>query len=152
MAISSVSAAKAALFALCQTLYASQSPEVLVFYGLPGTFESTDIVAVTDVVTSVMRPTMGGNRSREENSQLTVVVSIFRPGDQTQQQQATERAYALVNLLAQYFRSTPNETLSGTSRDVWVESYELTESDDPQIISRGRQATIVVSVRALARI
>lgn len=152
MAVSSVSSAKAALYALCQTLYAGQAPEVTVTYGLPGTFLATDIVAVTDVDTRVSRPTMGGNRSREEDSTFVVVISVFRFGDQTQQQVATERAFELMNLLAQHFRSAPNETLGATSRDVWVESYSLTESDDPEVIAKGRHSSVAVNVRALARI
>lgn len=153
MAGTSAIAIKSALVAVLSTLYAPETPAVQVTYGMPGTWQGSDIVAVTDIDTEISRPTMGTARSREEESSVTVVVSVFRSGtDADLQQNATERAYALADLLQQRFRTAPNETLGGACREAWVSNMSLQEADDPEIIAKGRSATVIATVMCRARI
>jgi len=81
---------------------------------------------------------------------------VYRPGDQSQQQDATERAYAMCDDLTEYLRTAPNEALGGACREARVTSHELVESavtvpGDPSRVT-GRTAEIEAVVTSTARV
>ena len=103
----------------------------------------------------VTRPTMGTNRSREETVETDVTFSVFMPGADEAQRDATERAYAMALQLDERLRSAPNEALSGACRDAWTVRGELVESrytSSPGGGSvSGRLAELTVVVVTVAR-
>lgn len=153
---SSAPAVKAALKAQLATLF---PPPVVVSYGLPGAHIPDEIIVVGDQNVEVGRPTMGTARSREEVVETVVTVSIYRTGDETVQQVATERAWEVFDSLSQWFRTKPNETLGGACREAWVTSGALVESvvheqgteDGDDLYPMGRAADLTVVVTSLNR-
>lgn len=153
---SSPSGVKAGLFTLAGTLYGSYD-DLLVSYGMPdGNFQANDIVAVLDQRLEVTRPTMATSRPREEQVQTLVLFSCWRAGPGADvQRTATERAWALFDVLADHFRTSPNETLSGACREAWVVSGELRESktysrENPEHVT-GRVTDLTAVVTSKAR-
>jgi hypothetical protein len=119
---------KTALVAALTALYADMTPPPLVSYGDPGKYQPNQIVAVMGTSTLNERPVMSPARPREEIMAVEVVFSVFAPGTETQQETATEAAYVLHDRLADFFKTKPNETLSGACREAWVSGHDLTES------------------------
>lgn len=146
---SAAPAAKAALVSMMTTALSAQS--VRVFYGHPGFIPDGDIVAVTNVIgEQEPGPLRAAPATREETLRLIVVVSCYRGGGTGAQQAATERAFALLALVESAIRT--DVTLGGTVRMAQVESFELDEPDDPDILAKGRVAEISVVVRASQRV
>ena len=149
----SAPAVKAALVAACEVLFPAPA---LVSYGRPGTYQPDEIVAVMGQRTVNTRGAMSPARQREETVETVVVFSVYRPGDQSQQQDATERAYAMCDDLTEYLRTSPNEALGGACREARVTSHELVESavtvpGDPSRVT-GRTAEIEAVVTSTARV
>ena len=144
--MNSAPAVKSALVALMNALWDAPT---LVTYGAPGSYLPDEIAAVMGQRIEVTRPTMGTNRSREET------VSVFMPGADEAQRDATERAYAMALQLDERLRSAPNEALSGACRDAWTVRGELVESrytSSPGGGSvSGRLAELTVVVVTVAR-
>jgi hypothetical protein len=143
---SAAPAAKAALVAMLRTALAAESVQVT--YGHPGLTVVEDLVAVMGVsCEQAPGPMRAGPRPRDETLRLTVVISCYRGGDQ--QEAASDRAFALLGLAEDALMSDP--TLSGTVRWAQLESYDLAEADDPDLMAAGRIAEISAVVRAEAR-
>jgi hypothetical protein len=113
----SVTAVWTNLYAVCQSLF---PPPVLVSFGDPGAYQPDVIVAVMGGQIPVARPTMGTNRSREKTVTMDVIISVFVAGGDPSQTSAWTTAQAMSDLLEAYFRTSPNETLSGACREAWV--------------------------------
>lgn len=123
---SAAPAVKAGLVAACRVVYADTS--ALVTYGLPGTSRPDEIVAVMGATTNVERGAMAPARRRREEVETVVVISVSRSGNESVQQVVTERAYELLDLLVEYLRVSPNESLGGACREARVTEHELEES------------------------
>ncbi len=150
MATSKGKVVKANLFALCQSLY----PEpVLVSYGLPSTDQPSDIVAICEAGTadpergSQEAKTYGTNRSREETTFVSVLISSWR--GTSDQQVVSELVFDAMALLENALRSDP--TINGAVREADVEGWSLTETDFSDLAD-GRYAEISVLIRARHRI
>ena len=142
--------AKAALHTMLAAAYATHAPAVQVSYGHPGPTVVEDLVAVTSVTAEQEPgPMRVGPRTREESLRIGVVISCYRGGGADVQQTVTEQAYALLTILEDALAVDP--TIAGTVRWGQVESYELTEADDPDVLARGRVTEITVTVQASAR-
>jgi len=141
-------AVKAALFALCQTLYPAP---IQVAYGHPGTDLESDIVSVGSVRATQKIATMSPQRNREETISVDVVFSSFAGGGPEVQQTVTERAYALCALLENYLQTT-DYTLSGTARLARVTGADLYESDDAELLALGRLSELTATVHVEVRI
>jgi hypothetical protein len=97
---------------------------------------------------------MSSLRAREET--LNATVEIYVGSGDTDQQTVTERAYTLLGVLDDYLQDpgvtgSTQTTLGGAVRHAWLSSHELTETDDPEDLTRGRFARITATVTARAR-
>ena len=150
--MSAVPAAKAARISALTGMFPAP---VLVSYGPPGSYQPDVIVAVMDARSGVERPVMGPARPKEETSDIDVVFSVWRAGTESVQQAATEQAFTMLKTFTDWFKTAPNESLSGACRDSWVSSYDLQESAslDPQSgAPTGRIAEVTATVTIKARI
>lgn len=143
---------KAALVEALTTLLETPNGDLVVTYGLPGQRQPAEIVAVLDQRTEIDRPTHGPSRSREDTVATEVRVSVYRPGDETVQKLVTDRAWEIVDAIAQHFRARPAETLGGVCRDAWVSGADSTEGlvRDVDVVE-GRLCEIAVTVTTQAR-
>lgn len=141
---------KAAIYAAAQSIYSSPT---LVTYGGPGSYKPDEIVAVMGQRTVNAMGPMSSARKRDENVETVVVISVYRAGSETVQQAATERAYALLDLLVEYVRT--HETLGVTGcREARVTEHEL---DEVTTYSRenkptGRASSIAAVVTTTTRV
>ena len=149
MSTSSAATLKAALYSVCQTLYANS--EVFVSYGHPGTVNVNDIVSIGRVSGRQDYATMSPSRSREEELTLEVMYSVFRGGDMSQEQVAVERAYALLAQLETYCRTT-DTTLGGVVRWCMLTDHSCESSADPDIVTVGRIAELTATFTAHVRL
>jgi hypothetical protein len=127
---------------------------VLVSFGDPGSYQPSAIVAIMDTTTQISRPTLGPNRSREMAAEVSVIISVYAEGDESTQQVSTDAAFALLTLLEQNLRTSPNERLGGASRDAWVSKADpiATVATDPESgAPTGRVTEIHVIVTTLIR-
>ena len=150
MATSKGKILKANLFTLCQSLF---PPPVLVSYGLPTNDQPNDIVAITEAGTadqergSQEARTYGTNRSRDETTYISILISSWR--GTTDQQIVTELVFDAMATIETSLRSDP--TIGGAVREADIDAWALTETDF-QDLSQGRYAEISVSIRARHRI
>lgn len=135
---SAIPGAKAALVALLTGLF----PDAQVTYGLPGTYEQPDLVVVGNARAESTQDVMGTRRPRREDATIEITFSCFRAGGPEAQQTATEAAFAMLGTFADYFRAQGAETLSGACDRASVGSYELAEEEDPEVLEKGRLATV----------
>lgn len=147
-----------ALYSSFATIFAgSVGPDgqpVLVSFGDPGQYQPSAIVAIMDTTTQISRPTLGTNRSREMAADVSIIISVYTPGDESAQQVSTDAAFALLTVLEQNLRTSPNERLGGASRDAWVSKADpiATVAVDPASnLPTGRVTEIHVTVTALVR-
>lgn len=166
MSNGSTEATLAALFTTARnTIYAgekgSDEQPVLVSCGEPGVYQAFSIVAVgSETRIPITRPTMGPNRSRETFTEVDCVISVYRAGDQDQQQPANAEAMRLLRLFEAYFR-TGDQTLGGACTDAWISNARLVpsiawtrpQSNDPEIrpVATGRVATAFLTITARVR-
>jgi hypothetical protein len=147
---SSAPLVKAAIVAL---IASQDSPGTYASYGDPGFYQVNEIVVAGNQKVQITRPTSANTRPREEQVDTDVIFSVFAPGGPDQQQVATERAYALLGTFADYFKTKPNETLSGACREAWVSAYDLVESisvhpDTDEVVGRVSEITAIVTSHA----
>ncbi len=143
-------AVKDAMYAAAQTLFPVD--EVLVSYGVSTERRDlTKIVAFLEVdVTQSPGPLSATNRSRDEDVQIRVVVSVAIAGG-TDDQAVTAEAYGLLRTLEQYVRKT-DTTLGGACMWCFLtahESYGYTAAD---LLSQGRLCEIEATFTARVRI
>lgn len=152
---SAVPALKRALIDLLAELF----PDAAVSYGPPQSLADV-MVSVGSASVEHGRPTAGGpTRSREEVADIEVILSCASAGDGESlivnaQQEATEAAYALLDVLVEHFRDRTAATLGGACRDANVRAHELAEyaSVDPDGFIRGRIGEITATVTCRTRI
>lgn len=144
-------AVKAALVAAARTLFVDDE-DVAVLYGYGGAVAGKDLLVIGNIATSVTRPLLGAS-SREEVHEVFLMASVRR-GFYTQQQAATERAYVLVDTLAEHLRTHPNETFGiGVRVDSWISGYELDEfTEDRESQVKGPYAALGATLTVTARI
>ena len=160
----SISGVITALFAACQTLYANTTGAdnlpVLVSLGAPGKYQPASLVAIGfDVRMPISRPTMGPNRSREQDAEIDVVMSAWVAGDEDSQATATTNALGLMSQLETYLRTSPNEKLGGACVDSWVANcamvqhatYQAQEDPAMPLIPTGRTTDLTVTVSTRIR-
>ncbi len=141
----------AAIFGAVYDLIPTLDTTTQVIYGTRVSQLNQDVVGVTGITTAVTRPTLGRvPRSRDEAHTLTVIASVFRPGPN--QRAVTERAYHLVDLLAEHLRTGTNPTLGISANiDAWVSGYELDMStDDEELQAAGRYAAVTATLDVAA--
>lgn len=150
---SSAPRVKAAVVELSGTLW----PDAATYYGPPGIDMPRQVVSVGNAkATDITRPTNGGARaSRNEVFTLDVILSVYVPGDHTQQQEATEEAFSMMATLDDYLRVWGNQKLGGICRDSWVSGWELNEAKATDPNSQtviGRFADLAVTLTVDTRI
>jgi hypothetical protein len=108
----------------------------------------------------ITRPTLSPNRTRDQEAGIECLISVFVPGDEDAQATATAAALALLSQMETFFRTSPNERLSGACRDSWVSGGEVTsqvvyqkqqpneQNPTPPDLPVGRAAAINVTVNA----
>jgi hypothetical protein len=145
MATSTIPAFKAALQAQLQKRQGLNG--VMVSYGYPGPVPEVEYIWLADVRGSQALATMG-NRKREEDYSLTVLIKTEISGVQpTDQQTATERAFTLMGELEAQLRTDP--TVNAAVRVAQVEGpVDLVELAG----NNARGALLTVTVHAEARI
>jgi hypothetical protein len=149
---SQAKAFKAAVFSACQGLY---TDPILVSYGWPKS-NPPELVVVGDVVSVQELGPQSPQRRREELLTIDISVCVFQ-GGVVDQQPVTERAYDLVALLENYLQDSGTvaslqATLGNTVRTCQVSGHELVESDDEEVLAKGRAATITATLTASVRI
>ena len=152
--MSAVPALKLALRDLLRDLY----PDAVITYGPPQNLADT-VASVLGAQVEHDRPTVGGpRRAVEETANLTVVLSCAAAGDgeswDDAQQEATEAAYEMLDVLVEHFRDRDHQTLGGVCRDAIVSSHELAEykTPDPDGYARGRIGEITATITCRTRI
>ena len=146
---SSAPGVKAALVTLLETLYAGNA---LVCWGPPATFQENDIVSAGGQVIEFGAAPMSPARPREEIVQTLVTFSSHTTDGQ---QAATVRAFELYDVLADHFKTGPNETLGGSCREAFVSGLEVEEFvTSPAVGSgvMGRTTAITATVTTRTRI
>lgn len=150
---SAVPALKRALRDVLRQLF----PDARVSYGPPQSLADV-MAAVTTASVRHERPTAGGpTRSREEIADIEVVLSCFTAGDgeswDDAQQEATEAAYDMLDVLEDHFRDRTAATLGGACRDAIVSSHELAEyKTDADGYASGRIGEITATITCRTRI
>ena len=134
---------KAALVASLTDLFPDP---VLVTWGRPGKFQPDDIVMVMGQRTVTERGPSGPRRPREDVVSTDVVFSIYRPGDETQQRAASDRAYQMLETFQEWLRTRPNEELGGACREAHVAEHSLVESP---IVANTKSSDLVVGYTAV---
>lgn len=146
----SAPAVKAALVDTLRSIFEGDS-DVVVSYGLPGQYQPRIVIAVLDQVVRIERPTLGGtSRSRDDNLETEVRVSVYEDGDESVQQVVTEAAWSVADLIAEYLRTRPQETLGQVCREAWVSDAESVEAAlrEGEIVSgRSCEVRLIVSSR-----
>lgn len=147
--VTAAPALKNALFAVCQTLFASAG--VQVSFGHPGQSQVNDIVAVTRVRGEQAPITLGTRRQREETLQAEVVFSVYRGGGPDMEKVCSDRAYELLGQLEEYVRVT-DTTLGGVVRHCFLIDHDSTGTTDEQFLANGRLIEVTATFEAVARI
>jgi hypothetical protein len=145
------------IYDACASLFAGEC-DALVCLGMPGSMQPDTIVAVaTDVRQSITRPTMGTGRSRERAIEVDVTVSVFVPGDEMVQWDASKRLEGMCDRLEDWWRDGDNCHLGVDGdggwlvRDSWVSDISGPRNGivrDPAsgfVAGRVAEATVVVT-------
>ena len=153
---SAVPAIKLALKQLLYDLYTADGARII--YG-PPQGEADKMACIIGASARHERPTAGGAyRSREEEADVQVVLSVAVPGDvesfDDAAQMACEGVYEMFDRLEDHFRNRHAATLGGACRDAIVSSHELSEyaSEDADGYITGRVAEITATITCRTRI
>lgn len=144
----------ATIFGAVYDLVPTLDPDVQVVYATRATQANQDVVGITAITTETTRPTLGRDpRSRDELHNVTVIASVFRPGPgPATQRLVVERAFAYIDLLAEYLRAGNGPTLGlGGNVDAWVSGTELdVAADNEDIQAAGRYAAVTAAMTVAA--
>lgn len=155
----------ASLQALTQVLVDMHDgePDTLVTLGDPGNYQPDLLISVMGVVGPVTRPTMRGvstaKRTRDKQILVEVLISAYAPGGPEAQAVANDAAWGAAELLEDYFRVSPNETLGGACYDAFVAQHDLQPgiawedvdgADAP--VAAGRVAVVTTTVQISIRL
>lgn len=154
----SVSGAWDALYAALQGLFPASSGW-FVSAGDPGDYQPDMIVAMMGVRCPITQPTLSTNRSRDKRIEIDVVFSVYVAGGTEAQQPANQAAWAAVDALETYLRTSPNEKLGGACYNAFVSAMPLEvdiawEAIDgvANLVPAGRTATVDVNVEIWVRL
>ena len=126
--------------------------EVLVSYGMPGTYLPNDMISFHGVQSNLVPGPNGyGTRARDETLSLEIVISVVRPGGPDQEIVAAQRAYALLRALDTYARVT-DTTIGGSVLWCFCVQHQSNGFTDPQLLEQGRVIEITARFDAKARI
>ena len=144
---------KKALVAATSAMMAAQegTQDVLVCFGLPGTFTPEDIIAFGQLVSAQEPATMSTNRSREEVITLEVAISCFRGGGEESELPAAERCYELLRMIERHTRMT-DTTVGGTVRECSLTSHTSDGATPGDVASAGRVIEVTATFTARARV
>lgn len=142
-------AVKDAFYTAAQDLF---DDDVLVSFGLSTSRRDlTQIVAFLEVeVTQEPGPLSSSNRSRREDVQLHVVVSVARSGD-TDDYEVSRIAYDLLRALDQHTRKT-DTTLDGTCEWCFLTAHQSFGYTTADKLAQGRLCEIEATFTARVRI
>lgn len=129
----------------------TETANVQVSFGTPGSFEDWDIIRIGAVRARQDPATLGSNRGREQQLDLEVTISVYRGGGADQEQVCSDRAYELLRILADQVHHT-DTTLGGVVRWCFLTADESDGATDPELIGNGRTIAIVATFTAAARI
>ncbi|ALV45828.1 hypothetical protein MB46_10385 [Arthrobacter alpinus] len=144
---------KKALVAATTAMMADQlaTQDVLVCFGLPGTFTPEDIIAFGRISSDQETATMSSNRSREEVITLEVTISCFRGGGEESELVAAERCYELLRMIERYARMT-DTTIGGTVRECFLTSHTSDGATPGDVASAGRVIEVTATFTARVRV
>lgn len=141
-----------AIFDACVTLYAADTdPYTLVVRGLPSFANAQDVVAVGAVTTSQEIATMSTRRAREETMTCQVDFYSFRPGGVDMEVVVEERAWNMLDTLAEYVRVTDTD-LGGVVRYCFLTDAASDAATDPDVLAKGRMHVITATFTAQNRV
>ena len=149
-----------ALYGVLQGLFpASANNSTLVSPGDPGEYQPDLIIAMMGIQAPITQPTMGTNRSRDKHALITIMISAYASGGPEVQTVANDSAWAAADTIEAYFRTKPNETLSGNCYNSFVSVTNMTPSVSwervdgmPDPVPAGRVADIEMTIEAWIRI
>lgn len=135
---------------LTGTLLPALFPAATIVRGAPGVNVTLDVVSLQSTTVDDAQACMGPHRRRDETMTVTLLLSATRFGDASAQQVADEAAWGMLDTLREALRSAPEQNLAGAVRYAELTSYSLARPDDPELLEKGRNATItaVLTVRA----
>lgn len=144
---------KLAFYEAIVALFANdpEKDTVLVTFGGPGTYAPNDLVSFLDVTADQEVATLGSNRGRDEQIDLTVSISCVVHGGQEAELLSHARAYSLLRDIEYYVRRT-DTTVGGTVRHCFLIRHGSSGQTDPALLSQGRVTEIVATFRAVARV
>jgi hypothetical protein len=131
---------------LVDTLLPTLFPAAQVIYGPPGGWLGEQVISVGNATVESSQMILGANRPRREDAEVEVILSVFQGGGPEAQQTATEAAFAMLGTFADHFRTQGNETLGGACDNAYVSAYSLDETDDPDVLEKGRYAALVATL------
>ena len=141
-----------AIFDACVTLYAADTdPYTLVVRGLPSFANAQDVVAVGAVTTSQEIAAMSTRRAREETMTCQVDFYSFRPGGVDMEVVVEERAWNMLDTLAEYVRVTDTD-LGGVVRYCFLTDAASDAATDPDVLAKGRMHVITATFTAQNRV
>lgn len=153
--MTAAAAAKAALYADCQALFAAP---ILVTYGPTSLYLPMDIISVLDVRSVQVEGPISSQRRREEYLELDGRVSTYVGGGAEAQQTATETAYGYLVSISSYLQDvgvspSTKATLNGAVRFARMNQHSMHEPDEEEAdISLGRFCLIDFTIIARTRI
>lgn len=156
----SIKATRNNLFTVLGTLFPQTTTSTtLVSRGDPGEYTPDLIVAMMGTRAPITQPTAGTNRSRDKRIAIDLVISSYVHGGIEAQQPAEDAAWDAADLIEAYFRTSPNETLSGACYNAFAETTDVNLSvsweridDMADPVPVGRIADISMTVTAWIRI
>lgn len=142
---------KAALFAAAGTLFANDTPAVLVTYGMPAFDPYNDVVSFASTTSTSEPATLSTRRQREETLTQEVIFYCFQEGGQEQEVVVMTRAYTLLAQLEEYVRVT-DTTLGGAVLYCFLTEHASDAATDQDVLRKGRLHVLTATFTAHNRI
>ncbi len=137
---------------MAATLWVADDVHVTMGHPGPNVDAWQDIVSIAGVRTSQEVATMGTNRSREETLELTVWISVHRPGDaEDLEQECNDRITELLGALEYSVRQS-DTTLGGVVRDCFLSQADIDGLLNPALLATGRTVEAECTFTAHVRV
>lgn len=130
---------------------AIDDPAVQVGLGMPWPQTAQDLIAVGGVESQLEPGPMGPQRSRDETLTVEVLISVFRPGGQDQEQVASDRAYELLGAIERHLRMV-DPTVGGLVRACLLTGHRMESDPFDDGTGMGRVVEVLATFAAQARI
>ncbi len=124
---------------------------VQVTLGVPWPQTAQDLIGVGRVESQFESATMGPQRSRDETITVEVLISVFRPGGQEQEQITSERAYELLGAIERHLRVV-DPTVGGLVRSCLLSSHQMDSNPFDDGTAMGRVVEVLATFTAQARV